>query len=108
MELIKEFSSNNRLSIREFAKEDWIDVHKYASLEIVCQYQTWGPNTEEDTQNFVDQVINDAAQYPRTRFAFAIVYQENVIGAGEFNIRDLTIELPTTYHPCGLLEVGDS
>ncbi|WP_325063431.1 GNAT family N-acetyltransferase [Gracilibacillus salitolerans] len=76
--------------LREFTKDDWIDVHKYASQDIVCQYQPWGPNTKDDSLGFVKQVINDANQEPRTRFVFAIVYNENMIGAGEFNIRDFT------------------
>ena len=65
--------SNERLLLREFTNLDWIDVHKYASQDIVCQYQPWGPNTEEDSKNFVFQVIQDSLQEPRRRFAFAII-----------------------------------
>ncbi|MFD1739762.1 GNAT family N-acetyltransferase [Bacillus salitolerans] len=90
MEHIKLFLSNDRLSLREFTKDDWIDVHKYASQDIVCKYQPWEPNTEEESQGFVYQVIKDATQQPRTRFVFAIVYEDKMIGAGELNIRDLT------------------
>ena len=82
--------SNKRLLLREFTNLDWIDVHKYASQNIVCQYQPWGPNTEEDSRDFVSQVMQDSLQEPRTRFAFAIVYNENMIGTGELNIRDIT------------------
>ncbi|WP_261129681.1 GNAT family N-acetyltransferase [Bacillus sp. Marseille-Q3570] len=78
------------LLLREMVEQDWFDVHKYASQEIVCQYQPWGPNTEEDSKGFVNQVIKDATQKPRTRFVFAIVYNAEMIGAGELNIRDLT------------------
>lgn len=52
---------------------DWIGVHTYASQEIVCQYQPWGPNTEKDSQDFVNQAIKDSVQNPRTRFVFAII-----------------------------------
>ena len=82
--------SNKRLLLREFTNLDWIDVHKYASQDIVCQYQPWGPNTEEDSRDFVSQVMQDSLQEPRTRFAFAIVYNENMIGTGELNLRDIT------------------
>ncbi len=41
---------------------DWIGVHTYASQEIVCQYQPWGPNTEKDSQDFVNQAIKDSVQ----------------------------------------------
>ncbi|WP_245976727.1 GNAT family N-acetyltransferase [Oceanobacillus arenosus] len=82
--------SNERLLLREFTESDWIDVHKYASQDIVCQYQPWGPNTEEDSKDFVNHVIENSTQEPRRRFVFAIIYNENMIGAGEFNIRDFT------------------
>ncbi|WP_335871861.1 GNAT family N-acetyltransferase [Bacillus sp. 2205SS5-2] len=90
MEYIKISLSNERLSLREFTKDDWIDVHRYASQDIICQYQSWGPNTVKDTKGFVNQVIKDETQQPRTRFVFAIIYKENIIGAGEFNIRNFT------------------
>lgn len=82
--------SNERLLLREFTKSDWIDVHKYASQDIVCQYQPLGPNTEEDSKDFVNQVIKDSTQEPRTRFVFAIIYKEIMKGDGEFNVRDFT------------------
>ena len=84
--------SNERLLLRQFTEDDWLGVHRYASQEIVCRYQAWGPNTEEDSIGFVKQVIKDASQQPRKRFAFAIVTKNNeqMIGAGELTIRDLS------------------
>lgn len=87
---IKGLLSNNRLFLREFTDNDWINVHKYASQDIVCKYQPWGPNTEEESRSFVNQVIKDSTEEPRKRFAFAIVLNTNMIGAGELNIRDFT------------------
>ncbi|CAG9623625.1 GNAT family N-acetyltransferase [Sutcliffiella rhizosphaerae] len=84
------FLSNEIVSLREFTEADWIDVHKYASQYIVCKYQPWGPNTEEDSQVFVNQIIRDASSAERTRFAFAVLYNEKMIGSGEINIRDFT------------------
>lgn len=54
--------SNGRVLLREFNKNDWTDVHKYASQDKVSQYQPWGPNTEKDTKDFINQVIYDASQ----------------------------------------------
>ncbi|WP_405097112.1 GNAT family N-acetyltransferase [Oceanobacillus sp. FSL H7-0719] len=88
MKQIKIILSNERLSLREFTKDDWIDVHKYASQSLVCQFQPWGPNTVEDSKDYVYQVIKGARQKPRSRFVWAIVYEANMIGAGELNIRD--------------------
>ncbi|RXZ79530.1 N-acetyltransferase [Paenibacillaceae bacterium] len=81
-----------QIYLRQMKFADWVDVHAYASKEIVCRFQPWGPNTEEQSQAFVQQIIDDSQRIPRKRFVFAIVEQssENMIGAGEFNIRSAT------------------
>ena len=72
-------------------EKDWIDVHKYASQAVVCQYQPWGPDTEEESRAFVKQIIADSKRDIRTRFVFSIIEKENgrMIGSGELNIRDI-------------------
>jgi RimJ/RimL family protein N-acetyltransferase len=82
--------NSERIFLREMEETDWRDVHKYASQEEVCQYQPWGPNTEQESEEFVKQVLIDAKKNPRSRFVFAAVLNESgdMIGAGEFNIRD--------------------
>lgn len=94
----------NRIYLREFEYSDWVDVHAYASQDIVCRYQSWGPNTEQQTQAFVQQIIDDARRMPRTRYVFAMVEQGtgNMIGAGEMNIRsaaDRSGEIAYIVHP---------
>lgn len=83
---------SKRVILREMEETDWIDVHKYASLEKVCQYQPWGPNSEQESLDFVLQVLIDAKKESRSRFVFAIIIKESeeMIGAGEINIRDYT------------------
>ncbi|MEK3886696.1 GNAT family N-acetyltransferase [Bacillus sp. FSL K6-3431] len=82
--------NTERLYLREIKENDWIDVHKYASQSVVCQYQPWGPNTEEESKAFVKQIIADANKDIRTRFVFAIIEKENerMIGTGELIIKD--------------------
>lgn len=81
---------SERVNLREMVEKDWLDVHKYASQEKVCQYQPWGPNSEQESEDFVKQVIFDAKKEKRSRYVFAITLNENgkMIGAGEINIRD--------------------
>ena len=81
---------SNRIVLKEMREKDWIDVHKYASQPIVCQYQPWGPNTEINSKEFVKEVIEDANLAPRSRYVFAVFAKENnqMIGSGEFNLRD--------------------
>lgn len=83
--------ANNRFYFREFAKSDWEAVHEYASQEIVSQYQPWGPNTIEESQAFVEEILKDAGKKPRLRFAFAVVFKEDdkMIGAGELAVKDI-------------------
>ena len=86
------YMKGNRVVLREMEEDDWVDVHKYASQEKVCQYQPWGPNTERESIDFVKQVIFDAEKKNRSRFVFAVILKGNgeMIGAGEINIRDYT------------------
>lgn len=82
----------NLIYLRELRLTDWMDVHAYASQECACRFQPWGPNTEDQTQAFVNQIIEDAEEVPRTRFAYAIVElnTQKMIGMIEINIRSIT------------------
>lgn len=98
------WQSKKRIQWREMVQEDWSDVHKYSSMEIVCQYQAWGPNTEEETVLFVEAVLQDAKKKPRSRFVFAVFEQETatMIGSGEITIRDTVNregEIGYIFHP---------
>ena len=93
-----------KICLREFGKKDWADVHKYASQEIVCQYQPWGPNSVSESQDYIQEVLKEAAKNPRTRFAFAIIYkkEERLIGAVELHIGDTVnknAEIGYVVHP---------
>lgn len=90
MKIHEHLLSTERLRLREMKETDWEEVHDYASLEIVCQYQPWGPNSEEETKSFIRDVMIDTAKDPRTRYLFAIVMKDDnrLIGAAEFNIHD--------------------
>lgn len=78
----------NRVTLRELQESDWVGVHSYASLPTVCMYQPWGPNSEEDSWEFVQQVISDSKEIPRSRFVFAVLLENKLIGSGEINIQD--------------------
>ncbi|MCK6256481.1 GNAT family N-acetyltransferase [Fictibacillus sp. KIGAM418] len=87
-----EKQTQKRIRLRELRITDWKDVHAYASQEITCRFQPWGPNAEEDTLEFMGQVIKDTKHNPRSRYAFAIIEEkdEKLIGVAELNIRDFT------------------
>ena len=52
MELVSE-----RLILREFSHADFEDVHGYASNLENIKYMIWGPNSEEDTIEFLDDIV---------------------------------------------------
>ena len=46
-----------RLKLRDFIQGDWKSVHEYASDPKVTRYVGWGPNSEEDTTDFLKRVL---------------------------------------------------
>lgn len=62
-----------RLSLREFDQGDEEPLHAFVSDPGVTRFTTWGPNTPEDTREFLDGVIADARSSPRNRYALAAV-----------------------------------
>ncbi|MEK8216057.1 GNAT family N-acetyltransferase [Paenibacillus sp. FSL L8-0463] len=65
-----------RLIIREFTSEDCAAVHGYASDPRVVKHMMWGPNTEEETINYLHLTISQQHQEPRKAFEFAVVLKE--------------------------------
>jgi uncharacterized DUF497 family protein len=59
----------DRVALRELVAEDWTAVHEWASRPEACRFQTWGPNTPEETRAHVGRVIAAAAAQPRAHIA---------------------------------------
>ncbi|MGA4720921.1 GNAT family N-acetyltransferase [Fictibacillus nanhaiensis] len=96
--------NSKRIRFREMVSEDWKAIHRYASQEMVSQYQPWGPNREKDSIAYVNEVINDANRNPRKRYAFAVVEKQSnlLIGAGELQISSFSNrvgEIGYVFHP---------
>jgi len=72
-----------RLLLREFQVEDFDAIHRYASDPEVCRFSTWGPNTHEDTREFIENVLGEQSSNPRNHFTLAIVIRgsNELIGA---------------------------
>ncbi|MFF9915384.1 GNAT family N-acetyltransferase [Streptomyces sp. NPDC013457] len=66
---------------------DWRAVHSWASLTQTSRFQTWGPNTEEQTRAFVTSAVEAWAHSPQQRFAYAARVGDDVVGMGELHIR---------------------
>jgi ribosomal-protein-alanine N-acetyltransferase len=62
-----------RLNLREFLLTDFDAVHSYASDPLVTRFTSFGPNTPEDTRDFLTRTITANDATPRRCFVFGIV-----------------------------------
>jgi RimJ/RimL family protein N-acetyltransferase len=61
-----------RLVLRELTERDRADVHAYASDPDVTRFLPWGPNTPQETDEFLREVASWRAQVPRLNFILGI------------------------------------
>ncbi|MBB6497905.1 GNAT family N-acetyltransferase [Pedobacter cryoconitis] len=75
-----------RLILREYVVSDWEAVHEYAKQEDILIYENWGPNSEADTKEFIENVIKSKKAIPRVSFELAIVFkkEDKLIGGCGF------------------------
>lgn len=64
--------NTSRLILRDYRPTDLESIQAYVSQPMVVQYAPWGPNTLEDTQEFLKEVQDRKMQNPRLIYEFAI------------------------------------
>jgi RimJ/RimL family protein N-acetyltransferase len=80
---IMEIIRTKRLLLRDFEEADWKATHSYGSDPEVVRYMDWGPNTEEETEQFIQQIIAQKKEQPRRNYTLAIVLKlENKLIGG--------------------------
>ncbi|HYX35247.1 MAG TPA: GNAT family N-acetyltransferase [Oligoflexus sp.] len=79
-----------RLILDEVTAHDVEAIHRYASDPEVVRYQTWGPNTLLQTEEFVQQVLRWQHDKPRRFIVLAIrkKNQPRMLGAVSLEIDD--------------------
>ena len=72
-----------RLVLRDFEESDWKSIHDYASDQEVVRYMDWGPNTAEETMNFIKRAAARREEKPRRSYDLAVILasQNALIGA---------------------------
>lgn len=72
-----------RLFLREFSVEDFEAVHAYASDPEVVEFLPWGPNTEQDSRDFLSNTVKSAAVEPRDDYVLGVVQRsdDRLVGA---------------------------
>ncbi|MFG2775082.1 GNAT family N-acetyltransferase [Streptomyces sp. NPDC048350] len=73
--------------MRDLVVGDCPAVHAFASLPEACRYQAWGPNTEEQTRDFVQGAVDARLASPQTRFVYAACLDGELVGIGELKVR---------------------
>ena len=66
-----------RLVLRELGLADMKAVHEYASDPEVVRFMDWGPNTVEDTREFIRRAVDCRRVKPRKEFHLGIVLKSS-------------------------------
>ena len=72
-----------RLRLRELRPDDLEDIHAYGSDPRVSRFMDWGPNSEQDSRDFLERGLKSQATWPRNDVSLAIELKSTgaVIGA---------------------------
>jgi RimJ/RimL family protein N-acetyltransferase len=62
--------------LREITEADYEAVHGYATDPEVIRYVPWGPNSEQDTHDFLARTMIAAAEEPRLEYVFGVELKE--------------------------------
>ena len=81
-----------RLILRDYNLNDFRTCHAYARDPAVCEYCSWGPNTVEVTQNFIEMQVREAAEEPRLNFGLAIVEKSTGLHFGGVGLRRSSLQ----------------
>lgn len=80
-----------RLILRDFREEDWRDAHEYRSDAETVKYMPFGPNTEEETKDFINLVLGNQKAQPRISYNFALINKKDkkLIGSCRIKINNV-------------------
>jgi ribosomal-protein-alanine N-acetyltransferase len=92
-----------RITLRPLELTDWPAVHEWARTEEACRYQAWGPNTPEQTQEFVRTATAAWSERPQTSYPWVAVEPPgDVAGMGILMVRSAKFgqgEISYIVHP---------
>ena len=65
-----------RLSFREFTADDYDAVQAYAGDPEVTRYTAFGPNTPEQTKEFLQLAVGQSSEANRGHYTFALIHKQ--------------------------------
>ena len=77
----------DRLIIRDFTFDDLETVHSLVQDPDIYKYQHWGPNSYEDTKNYIKMCIDQQSETPRKSFELCITDKATGDFIGAIGIR---------------------
>lgn len=84
--------TTKRLVLREFEEEDWQAVLTYQSDPRYLRYYPWTSRSEQDARMYVQQLLAQREEEPRTKFQLTITLASNGQLIGNAGIRMNTPE----------------
>ena len=76
-----------RLTLRTLMESDFDEVHAYSTNPEVVKFMQWGPNTEEQTRNFMKIVLAHQSEEPRHTYDFAVLLKDSAEFLGSITLR---------------------
>lgn len=76
-----------RLILRPMLEADFEQVHAYSSDPEVVKFMQWGPNSEEQTRNFMNLCFASQKANPRVTYDFAVVLADTAEFIGSISLR---------------------
>lgn len=79
-----------RLLLREVRESDFDDIHDYARDTTVARFMDWGPNSHDQTVEFVGLKLAEQARWPRDEVTLAVEHlaDARVIGSIRLAVND--------------------
>lgn len=83
-----------RLTLRPYTSGDLAAVHGFASDRRLTEYVEWGPNTLQDSRDFLASCLAEEQQDPRRAYTFALTVPDGGAGvrSGPFGSVGLTVD----------------
>jgi len=70
-----------RITLRPHRQSDFEAVHQYSQDPEVVRFMQWGPNTEEQTRDFLSNCIANQSVDQKTTYDFAVDYEGRLVGS---------------------------
>ena len=89
-----------RLILRKYKEDDFAAVHSYGSIAENTTYMLFGPNSEEQTRDYIANAIREAEDTPVVNYRYAVTLKDTgkLIGGCDIHITDNAGEIGWIIH----------